>query len=131
MAYSVFISHASSDRWVAGQIGKEIAAVGPEHFLDSNAVETGDEVDVELRTALQDADELLVLLTPTAVERPYVWIEMGAAWIQGKRIVGILYGTTTSELAARDGTPAFLAGIVLRDINDLDEYLEELRQRSN
>ena len=35
---------------------------------------------------------------------------------------------TTSELG-RDGTPAFLTGIVLRDINELEEYLGELRQR--
>ncbi len=129
MAYTVFISHASTDRWVAGQIAKELAAVGVDHYLDSKVVETGDQLEAELRIALHDADELLVLLTPAALERPYVWIEIGAAWSQGKRIIGILHGMTTSQLAGRDGTPAFLTGIVLRDINGLDEYLGELRQR--
>ena len=70
-----------------------------------------------------------MLLTPAALERPYVWIEIGIAWSQGKRIIGILHGMTTGELAARDGTPAFLNRIHLRDINDLDEYLQELRRR--
>ncbi len=129
MAYTVFISHASTDRWVAGQIAKELEAVGVDNYLDSQVVETGDQLEAELRTALHDADELLVLLTPAALERPYVWLEIGAAWSQGKRIIGILHGMTTSELASRDGTPAFLTGIVLRDINDLDEYLVEVRQR--
>lgn len=129
MAYTVFISHASHDKWVAGQIAKEVVGVGAEKFLDSSAIETGDEIDEELRSGLRDADELLVLLTPAALERPYVWIELGAAWIQGKRIVGILYGITTSELAERDGAPAFLTGVLLRDINAFDEYLEELRER--
>lgn len=129
MAYRVFVSHASSDRWVAGQIAKELAEVGVDTYLDSNVIETGDQLDAELRTALHDADELLVLLTPPALERPYVWIEIGSAWSQGKRIIGILHGMTTSDLAGRDGTPAFLTGIVLRDINDLDQYLSELRQR--
>lgn len=129
MPYTVFISHASTDRWAAGQIAKELAAVGVDHYLDSQVVETGDHLEAELRSALHDADELLVLLTPAALERPYVWMEIGAAWSQGKRIIGILHGMTTSELAGRDGTPAFLTDIVLRDINDLDEYLGELRQR--
>ncbi len=129
MAYKVFISHASIDRWVAGQIAERLTAVGVEPYVDSSIVETGDQLDTELRAALSDADELIVLLTAAALERPYVWMEIGAAWIQRKRIIGILYGVTTSQLAGRDGTPAFLTGIVLRDINDLDRYLGELRQR--
>ena len=129
MAYKVFVSHASSDKWVAGQIAKELGLVGADHFLDSKVLETGDQLDGALRSALNDADELLVLLTPAALQRPYVWIEIGAAWSQGKRIIGIMYGLTTSELAERDGTPAFLTGVVLRDINELDTYLAELGHR--
>ena len=36
---------------------------------------------------------------------------------------------TTADLAAREGTPAFLTDVLLRDINDLDQYLEELKGR--
>jgi hypothetical protein len=129
VAYVVFISHASRDKWVAGQIAKELGAIGVEHFLDSKVIETGESIDDELKAALNDASELLVLLTPAALERPYVWIEIGAAWIQGKRIIGILHGMTTSELAGRDGTPAFLTDVLLREIDELDEYLEELKNR--
>jgi hypothetical protein len=129
MGHVVFISHASADQWVAGQIAKELAAVGADYFLDSHVIETGDVIDAKLKEALVQASELLVLLTPAALERPYVWIEIGVAWAQGKRIVGILHGMTTSDLAARDGTPAFVKGIVLRDILDLDQYLEELKTR--
>lgn len=63
------------------------------------------------------------------MERPYVWIEIGIAWSQGKRIVGVLHGMTSSDLAAREDMPAFLKGIHLRDIEALDEYLAELRRR--
>lgn len=129
MPYVVFISHADRDSWVAGQIAKELAAIGAATRLDSKIIETGESIDDELKAALSDAAELLVLLTPAAVERPYVWIELGAAWIQGKRIIGILHDMTTNELADRDGTPAFLTDVRLRDINELDEYLDELKQR--
>ncbi len=125
----MFISHSSRDKWVAGQLEKELRAVGADCFLDSSGIETGDQFDEELKAALHASAELVVLLTPSALERPYVWIEIGIAWSQGKRIVGILHGMTTSELAARDGTPAFLKAIHLRDINELDEYLGELRRR--
>ena len=131
MAHRVVVSHSSRDKWVAGQIAKELDALGFECFLDSHAVETGDRFDDEIKAALDEASELLVLLTPAALERPYVWIEIGIAWSQGKRIIGILHGMTASDLTARDGTPAFLKGIHLRDIDELDESLDELQRRDD
>lgn len=129
MPQLVFISHTSRDMWIAGQFKKELTAVGAECFLDAGAIETGDEIDEELKQALHASNELVVLLTPAALDRPYVWIEIGVAWGQGKRIIGILYGITSSELAARDGTPAFMKSIKLRDINEFDEYVDEVRRR--
>jgi hypothetical protein len=129
MSYTVFISHSSRDRWAAGQVAKELKAVGVNCFLDSEALETGDPIDANLKEALRGADELLVLLTPTALARPYVWLEMGVAWGRGIRIVGILFGMTTAELAARDGTPGFMKDVALRDIEDLERYAEELKRR--
>lgn len=129
MPYLVFISHATADRWIASQFKKELLARGVDAFLDAGAIQTGDEVDVVLKRALNASQELLVLFTPAALERPYVWMEIGVSWAQEKRIVGILYGLTTSELTARDGWPAFLTGIKLRDINEFDEYLEEVSRR--
>jgi hypothetical protein len=69
------------------------------------------------------------LLTPWSVKRPYIWLEIGAVWGQGKRIVGILYGLTTSELVAQDGTPALLKRIDLVEINKIDGYLDQLKKR--
>lgn len=129
MAHLVFISHASEDRWAAGQLKKELGAAGAQCFLDAGGIETGDEFDQRLKLALRDAAELVVLLTPAALKRPYVWIEIGIAWSQSKRIVGLLPGMSTRDLLDHDGAPAFLKGMHLRDINELDEYLAELRRR--
>jgi hypothetical protein len=129
VSYTVFVSHSSKDDWVARQVGRCVEASGAEAFLDSSAFQTGDDVDRELKSALLQADELLVILSPEALERPYVWMEIGVAWSRDKRIVGVLHGVTTSELAARDGMPAFLIGIKLRDINDIDGYFRELEGR--
>ncbi len=114
---------------MARQFAKEISGRGAGFFLDQHRIESGDDIDARLRAALNEADELLVLLTPAALERPYVWIEIGVTWGRGKRIVGILYGLTTNDLVARDGVPAFMKDVLLRDINDFDEYLDELSRR--
>lgn len=127
----VFISHFSGDTWVARQIGKQIEALGVEVFLDAVDVETGDVFENEIRENLMSSDELLVLVTPEALERPYVWMEVGGAWVQRKRIVGILYGVSASEIATGQRVPALFRSILLRDINDLDEYLDELRRRAS
>lgn len=82
-----------------------------------------------MREGLDACSELLVLLSPISIDRPYVWMEIGAAWIQDKRVVGILNNLTRSELVARDGIPALLKGVKLRELNDLGGYLEELKRR--
>jgi len=71
----------------------------------------------------------LVLLTPWAMKSKYVWVELGAFFGRGKRIVVALHGLTVRRLV-RDNT-AFLRGIDMIDINELDQYFEQLRQRSS
>src|SRR4051812_12983488 len=111
MPYLVFISHASHDRWVAGQLRKELTAVGAECFLDTVGIETGVEFDQGLKRALHDAAELVVLLTPGALDRPYVWIEIGLAWTRGTRIIGLVHGMKTRDILDDSAIPAFLQGM--------------------
>lgn len=75
----VFISHSSRDTWVAKQIAREISACGASAFLDEADVEVGDDFEERILEFLEKANELLVLLTPWALDRPYVWAELGAA----------------------------------------------------
>ena len=75
------------------------------------------------------ADEVLVLLTPWAIKRPYIWLEIGAIWGQVKRIVGVLHGLNASELVAAEGTPALLKRIDLVELNRIDTYFAQLKSR--
>jgi hypothetical protein len=127
----VFISHAGKDTWIAHRLSQDIQALGAETFLDAVDVETGDEAEARMRDGLDRCSELVVLLTPNSVDRPYVWIEIGVAWIQRKRIIGILYGLTRRELVSREGAPALLQGIQLREltVDDVGKYLKELERR--
>ena len=71
----VFISHASADVWVARQLEKEIRARGAETFLDCQQIEHGDDFEEKIVGAAQQCSELLVLFTPIAKGRHYVWMD--------------------------------------------------------
>lgn len=78
--YRLFISHSANDGWLARQIARCAAERGAEPFLDTSAFETGDDIDPGLKNALLAADELVVILSPEALDRPYIWIEIGVVW---------------------------------------------------
>ncbi|MGH9844417.1 MAG: toll/interleukin-1 receptor domain-containing protein [Blastocatellia bacterium] len=128
-AFQVFISHSSIDTWVARQISRHLADCGARTFLDEADIEYGDDFEEKILAAAQASEELLVLFTPWAIKRPYIWLEIGAVWGQGKRVVGILYGLTASDLVAQDGTPALIKRIDLVEINKLDGYFDQLKGR--
>jgi hypothetical protein len=71
--YLVFISHASADLWVAEQIAAHIGRCGAETFLDEAQIAVGADFDEEIRTALEQADELVLLRARVAsAARPEV-----------------------------------------------------------
>ena len=71
----------------------------------------------------------MVLLTPWALERPYVWAEIGAAWGRRIPIVALLLGITATELQTRPGIPVLLKKRDLLELNDIEIYLGQLGAR--
>ena len=125
----VFISHSGVDTWVARQIAREITACGATPFLDEAEIDVGADFEDDILTFLERADELLVLVTPWALERPHVWAELGAAWGRRIPIVGLLHGLTAGELQARPGVPILLKKRDVLALNEIDVYLKQLRDR--
>ncbi len=125
----VFVSHSSQDTWVARQIAREIEGSGAKPFLDEAEVDAGADFEEDILDFLERAHELVVLLTPWALDRPYVWAELGAAWGRRIPIVALLLGITPSELQKRPGTPVFLKKRDLLQLNEVDKYLEQLSVR--
>lgn len=128
-SYLVFISHSSQDTWVARQISREVSSAGAQPFLDEAEIDLGADFEEEILHVLENADELVVLLTPWALERPYVWAEIGAAWGRRLPIVGLLHGIEASELQVKPGIPVLLKRRSLLDLNDIDAYLTALSER--
>jgi len=125
----VFVSHSGEDTWVAKQIAREIEGCGAKPFLDEAEIDAGADFEEDIRKFLEHAHELVVLLTPWALERRYVWIELGAAWGRRVPIVALLLGITPSELQNRPGVPVLLKKRDLLQLNDIETYLTQLRRR--
>lgn len=114
---------------MARQIANGLAVCGAEPFLDEADVKIGAEFEEDIRAFLDRADELVVLFTPWSLDRPYVWAEIGAAWIRRIPIIVLLYGLTISEFQAQPNVPIFLKKRDILNLNDIDQYFVQLKQR--
>ena len=125
--YQVFVSHATADKWVAKTFCEKIEETGATTFRDDRDISGGDDIPEEIRTQIKQSRELVVLLTPESADRPWVLLEVGAAWgcRSDYRIVPILYHVTV------DAIPDIIKGKKAFPLNEFDQYLKELRQRVN
>jgi hypothetical protein len=129
--YKVFISHASDDTWVARQIANHIEHCGASYFLDVADIQHGDDFEEEIRKAAHTSHEMLLLLTPWAIKRSYIWMETGIFWERKKRIVVVLHGITSKDFSKDPRIPHLLKKVHLVSINELDSYLAQLTERAN
>ena len=125
--YLVFISHAHADRWIARQLASLIAAKGSRQrvqvFLDEKDIEGGDSIPGTVLKNLQECDELVVLLTPNSISRPWVLIEIGGAWALETRTVAVIDKVSPQDM------PDVIAPYKAIDLNDFDDYLRQLMDR--
>lgn len=124
------MSHAGTDLWVARQIESQVKLTGATTFLDEAHIAIADDFPEAIRNHMEEADELLVLLTPWSIHRPWVLVEIGQAFQRRIPIVGVLYGLTETQLRQDVSFPVFLLSRRLLQLNDFDRYLNELRERN-
>src|SRR2546423_645945 len=89
-AYTIFISHSSKEKWIAGQISKEITALGAKTWLDLKDLHGGDEMRRSIRRGIRASHEAIVLLSANSITSQWVIYEVGIADGQGKRITPVL-----------------------------------------
>jgi hypothetical protein len=97
--------------------------------LDEAHIDAGSHFEEDILNFLEKAHKLVVLLTPWALERPYVWAEIGAAWGRRIPIVALLLGLSPTELQARPGVPVLLKKRDLLQLNEVEVYLDQLPAR--
>lgn len=131
MGYLIFISHSSEDTWIAKKLAFDCKSSGASTFLDEAQIAVGANFEDDILTALRNANELVVLITPWALKRPYVWLEIGAAWYKGVSIIVLLLGVSASEFQEIATVPVTLKERNLLPLNNVDRYITELTERVN
>src|ERR1022692_4855339 len=123
--YQVFVSHATADKWLAKTLCEKIEESGASTFRDDRDIDGGDDIPERIRLAIKRSNELVVLLTPNSVDRPWVMFEVGAAWGRGGalRIVPILYQVEV------DTIPAIIKSKKAIHLNECDAYFAEVKAR--
>lgn len=129
MTPKVFVSHSSIDSWVARQLATHLAGCGVDTFLDNADIDHGDDFEEEILKAAEESSELLVLLTPWSVDRPYIWMEIGNFWGRRKRMIGLLHGLTAKDVSQDARMPVALKRLDLVQLNEVDSYFAQLTRR--
>lgn len=124
LPFQVFISHSSHDSWIAGQIGKEIEALGAAISLDKHFLKGGDDVRAKIIEEIVKSTEVIVLLSPESQKSHWVSFEIGVAQGQDKPVTPVL-----RDLRAEDMGP-LLQGKKAIYLNDFADFLKvELKPR--
>ena len=123
--YQVFVSHATADKWLAKTLCEKIEQTGATTFRDDRDIDGGDDIPERIRREIKRSKEMVVLLTPASVNRAWVLLEVGAAWVTRLRyrIIAVLCHVPI------DTIPDMLASKKAISINEFDDYLEELTKR--
>ena len=99
---------------------EKLKAVGVATIRDDRDIEGGSDIPDSIRDLISQCSEVLVLISPQSVERQWVVLEIGMAFMAKKRIVPILFHATAEQLPdIIDKKRAF-------EINQFDAYLLEL-----
>lgn len=128
--YQIFVSYSKDDSWVAKQIKLNVDKCGARTFLYEIDVNVGDEFENKILKRIKNSNELIVLLTPYSKDKKYLWLEIGAAWGNGIKIIAILYGIKIDDISKEDTVPLLLKKIKTIEINNLDDYFSQLRKRT-
>src|SRR5260370_37138812 len=86
--------------------------------------DAGADFEEDILKFLERAHELVVLLTPWALDRQYVWDEIGAAWGRRIPIEALLLVLTPTECQTRHAIQALLQKRHLLQLNASHLYLE-------
>lgn len=98
VSFDLFISYATGDSAFADELRIDLQQGGLKCFMAEKDIQVAKEWQDSIRDALRGSKQILVLLTPRSINRPWVLMETGAAWALGKSLIPALVQVPASEL---------------------------------
>lgn len=117
----VFISYADEDRTLMERIRNSLRREGITVWTNKTDIQSGEAFDQAIRRGIEQADNLVFLLSPNSVNSSYSQLELDLALSLNKRIIPVLVSETDPNqvpIALR-----FLQYIDLTDNVKEDDYL--------
>lgn len=108
--HDIFLSYSRRDSAFAERFGRELEKLGRRVFIESRDIVPGQNWRDVWRTAIQDADMTLVLISsPYAAANSWMGYEIGAAEALGKPILTLI----SDRLSASDLPDDLIAGPIV------------------
>lgn len=98
MAYKVFISASHKDRDLARDIGRRLREAKAHVTYSELTMSAGSEFEKTFMKLLQDADEIIVILTNNSIDNLWMMFEIGAASSLRKKVTPVVVGLEDQEL---------------------------------
>lgn len=115
--FDAFLSYSSANTAEAELVYSRAIAAGLKVFMAPKQLSPGDEFAEEIRSSLEGAKELWLLLSPQSARSEWVISEWGAAWVLRHPIVPILHRCEPNLLPER------LARFHCIDLHKIDELI--------
>lgn len=86
--YTIFVSHAEENKVLANALFEALSdafAGQISFFLANRSLQAGQRWKEELRLRLQKSNAVISLLTPAALQKPWIYFELSPFWLAAKR----------------------------------------------
>ena len=123
----VFLSYASENKELAGQIANTLMKNGIKTWWDKWEIRSGDSIRQKIDEGIEGCTHFLVLLTPQSIDKEWVKTEMDAAFFN-KREGKCRFIAVRHELAV-DKLPPTLRGLLSPEIEsgtDIDKLINDI-----
>ena len=122
--YTVFISHSSKDIWIAERMLDLIERSGADCRIDKRDFEGGGDIWEQIKSAIGDSQEAVILFTPNSKDAQWISFEIGAASQAEIHVTPILYSVEYKDLS-------IISGKIALDLNIgfNTKYIEDLKKR--
>jgi TIR domain len=123
MAYKVFIHSSSKDIDLVQDLVNRLELGGIEAHW-ANESDRSDKTIRATNKALNDADEIFVILSSESIDDPSLMADLGAASSTRRRVTPVVVGLQTSQV------PALIKSLRYIKYRDINPYIIDLATRT-
>jgi hypothetical protein len=125
MNYRVYLSYSPKDSEIAKDLARRLSEVGVQvsHATDKVETHEAEVVRRRIRECMKGSNEVIVLLTDTSANSPWVRYEMGAADALDVRVTPVVVHDGVEQLVP-------MVGKNFIKYADLPKYISSLKRRA-